>query len=33
MSDALFGSPPVEVAPGAVHLPGWLDGEIGRAHV
>ncbi|GAA0979776.1 alpha-ketoglutarate-dependent dioxygenase AlkB [Nocardiopsis tropica] len=27
MSDALFGSPPVEVAPGAVHLPGWLDGD------
>ncbi len=24
MDDALFGSPPVEVAPGAVHLPGWL---------
>ena len=24
MDDALFGSPPVTVAPGAVHLPGWL---------
>ncbi len=24
MDDAIFGSPPVEVAPGAVHLPGWL---------
>ncbi|KOX13367.1 alpha-ketoglutarate-dependent dioxygenase AlkB [Nocardiopsis sp. NRRL B-16309] len=24
MSDALFGAPAVEVAPGAVHVPGWL---------
>ncbi|MDE3724947.1 alpha-ketoglutarate-dependent dioxygenase AlkB [Nocardiopsis sp. N85] len=27
MSDALFGTPPVEIAPGAVHLPGWLPEE------
>lgn len=25
MDDALFGSAPVRVAPGAVHLPGWLS--------
>lgn len=25
MSDALFPEPPVRVAPGAVHLPGWLS--------
>jgi alkylated DNA repair protein (DNA oxidative demethylase) len=24
MNDALFGAPPTEVAPGAVHVPGWL---------
>ncbi len=27
MSDALFAGPPVQVAPGAVHLPGWLPPE------
>ncbi|CAL9607317.1 hypothetical protein SUDANB121_05575 [Nocardiopsis dassonvillei] len=27
MSDALFAGPPVEIAPGAVHLPGWLSPE------
>ncbi|MFD6950410.1 DNA repair protein [Nocardiopsis sp. TSRI0078] len=27
MDEALFGSPPVEVAPGAVHLPGWLAAD------
>lgn len=25
MDEALFPGPPVEVAPGAVHLPAWLD--------
>ena len=27
MDEALFGPPPVTVAPGAVHLPGWLTTE------
>ncbi|MCP3012871.1 alpha-ketoglutarate-dependent dioxygenase AlkB [Nocardiopsis dassonvillei] len=27
MSDALFDRPPAQVAPGAVHVPGWLDPE------
>lgn len=27
MSDGLFDTGPREVAPGAVHLPGWLDSE------
>ncbi|MEV2275445.1 alpha-ketoglutarate-dependent dioxygenase AlkB [Nocardiopsis sp. NPDC049922] len=27
MTDPLFGAPPVTVAPGAVHLPGWLSPE------
>ncbi|PSL00089.1 alkylated DNA repair protein (DNA oxidative demethylase) [Murinocardiopsis flavida] len=27
MTDPLFGAAPVEIAPGAVHVPGWLDAE------
>lgn len=27
MDEALFGPPPVTVAPGAVHLPGWLSAQ------
>ncbi|WP_117198275.1 alpha-ketoglutarate-dependent dioxygenase AlkB [Nocardiopsis sp. TNDT3] len=27
MSDALFDRPPAQVAPGAVHVPGWLGPE------
>ncbi|MEU0493311.1 alpha-ketoglutarate-dependent dioxygenase AlkB [Nocardiopsis sp. NPDC006139] len=27
MSDTLFTGPPAEIAPGAVHLPGWLPPE------
>ncbi|GAB2817847.1 alpha-ketoglutarate-dependent dioxygenase AlkB family protein [Streptomyces daliensis] len=30
MSDELFPLPAAEVAPGAVHLPGWLDAEAQR---
>lgn len=30
MDEPLFGSPPVTVVPGAVHVPGWLDAPTQR---
>ena len=27
MTDSLFARQPVEIAPGAVHVPGYLDAE------